>query len=361
MPGTARAQDREERHENDQADGGAGGGAVSRGAAERRRRGAVRGRLGDLRAWQRCRAGRGASCGGRRPADLSGAQRAVDGACGDCLCEGERPAADDGGDVVHRPRRDEHGDGRCDGASEPAAGPVPARRRVCLPRARSGVAAAGGLSGRDGQRERLLPPRQPLFRPHFAARTRSDGAAARGAHPDGSGRVRAGDARLLPGHPGGSLRLPGGVLRDEGLAPAPHPSRSGRSGGGGGDRSQGEGAGDRGRWRRALFRRHQGAQGIRGTAQRADRRDAGRQVGAALGSRDEFRPRGRDRVGLGQRAGREGGRGDWRGYAVPGFHHRLVVAVQEGGPADRGSERAALRRDEAWRHAARGRRPGRAG
>ena len=60
---------------------------------DRRREAAdLRRHVGDLRAWQCGRHGRGAVAGARRAADLSRPERAVDGACGHRLCQGDAAA-----------------------------------------------------------------------------------------------------------------------------------------------------------------------------------------------------------------------------------------------------------------------------
>ena len=55
------------------------------------------------------------------------------------------------------------------------------------------------LRRRNGERQRLLPSGVALFRPHHAPRADRAGAQSGDDRPDRSGRMRAGDARLLPG------------------------------------------------------------------------------------------------------------------------------------------------------------------
>ena len=106
-------------------------------------------------------------------------------------------------------------------------------------------------------------PVSPLLRPHHAARTASDRAAARHAGDDRPGRVRAGDARLLPGRAGRGLRLARGVLPPGDLADAPAAARPRGTRRRGADHRGGESAGDRRRRRRPLFPRDRSAEGLR--------------------------------------------------------------------------------------------------
>ncbi len=86
-------------------------------------------------------------------------------------------------------------------------------RRLRQPQARSGAAAGRGVRRRHGQRQRLLPSGVALFRPDHAARADRAGAEPGDGRADRSGRMRTGDARLLPGRSDGGLRLPRDVLR----------------------------------------------------------------------------------------------------------------------------------------------------
>ena len=194
-----------------------------------RKAAAVRRRVRDLRPRQRGRPGRGAVRRARRAADLPRPQRAGDGACRDRLRQGFAPPAHDGLHHLDRPGRDQHGHRRRGRACQPAAGAADARRRVRQPPARSGAAAGRGLRRRHGERQRLLPPGVALFRPHRAARADRAGAESRDGGADRSGRMRPGDARLLPGRADRGLRLSGELLRRARASPAPHRARCARA------------------------------------------------------------------------------------------------------------------------------------
>ena len=218
----APADIREEADAHDPAHGSAGGGALSGGAADGdRRRGsaAVRRLLGDLRPWQRGRPGRGALPGARDPADLPRPQRAGHGAGGGGVRQGQEPPADDGLHHLDRPGCHEHADRRGRGARQPAAGPVPAGRRVRQPPARPGAAAGRGLQRRHHGRHRLLPAGLALVGPDHPAGAAPDLAAARDPGPHRPGRVRPGHAGDVPGRPGRGVRLPRRASSSRGFAP----------------------------------------------------------------------------------------------------------------------------------------------
>ena len=340
--GTRPARGQRRRHEHDQADGGAGDGALHRGADDRGGRTLHRGRLGDLRAWQRRGAGRGAARRARRSAHLARPQRADHGAHRHRLCQAARPEAGDGGDLLHRTRRHEHGHRRRARSRQPAAGAPDPGRCLRQSRPRPGAPAGRGFHRRHGQRQRLLPPGEPLFRPDHAARAASHRAPTRIPPDDRPGRLRAGDARLLPGRAGGGLRLARELLRPEGLAPAPPSARSGGARGGGRDDRRGAGAGDRRRRRGALFPRDRRAPRLRRGAWGPRGRDAGGQIRAALGPSAEPRPGGRHRQHLGQCRLRGGRRDPRRGHPVPGLHHRLLGALPQPAPQARQPQRQCL-------------------
>ncbi len=286
--------------------------------------------------------------GGRGAAHVSRPQRAGDGACGDRLRQGQPPAT---GVCLHhldRARRAEHGHRRGGRAREPAAGAVPARRRLRRARPRSGAAAGGGLCRRDGLGKRLFPARLALFRPRAAAGAADRLRAAGDRDHARSGDVRTGDARLLPGRADRSLRLPGELLRAPRLAhspSAPRPPRARRTG-----RAAVRGALAAGHRRRRgdLFRRGERAGGAGGTSRHPRRRDPGR------AGRDGGRPPagvGRDRRDRDQRRERRCGRGRPRHrgrHATDGLHHRLARPVRGRGAA-RSGERRRLRRGQAKR------------
>ena len=92
--------------------------------------------------------------------------------------------------------------------------------------------------------DRIMRPGAIAYRP-----------APRLPHHDRSGRLRAGDARLLPGRAGRGVRLAGRILRAEGLAAAPARTGCARTGRRGQGHQGGEEPGHRRRRRRALFRR----------------------------------------------------------------------------------------------------------
>ena len=124
----------------------------------------------------------------RRAADVSRAQRAGDGACGDRVCEGEHAPPDDGVHDVDRAGRDEPRHRRGARARQPAAGAAAAGRHLRHARTRSGAAAGRGLPGRHRVGERLLSAGLALFRPHRASGATADRAAARDPRADRSRR-----------------------------------------------------------------------------------------------------------------------------------------------------------------------------
>ncbi len=246
------------RHENNPTDRRAGNGPLPRRPESRDRRtkaAAVRGRVRHLRPRQRGWPRRGALRRPRCVADLPGAQRTGDGACRDRLRQSVAAQAHDGLHVLDRPRRHQHGHGGGARACQPAAGAPDPRGRLRQSKARSGAAAGRGFRRRYSQRQRLLQARVALFRPHRSARTDRAGAEQGDSGSDGSGRVRAGDARLLPGCADRGLRLSPVLLRGAGASPATHRARPARSRRRRRAFAQREEAPDRLRRRRALFRR----------------------------------------------------------------------------------------------------------
>ena len=112
---------------------GPGRGAVADATVHRNRRRSrslVRRGVRHLRAWQRDLLFRGAGGGAGPSADLARTERAVDGACRHRLRQSQAPPADHDRDVVDRPRRAQHGDGRGNGACEPPAGASYLRRHA---------------------------------------------------------------------------------------------------------------------------------------------------------------------------------------------------------------------------------------
>ena len=180
---------------DDQADGGAGAGALSRRPEERRRRAASSPAAGRSSATATS-PGSARRCSGARDSvpDLARPQRADHGACRHRLCQAARPPAGDGGDLLHRAGRHQHGDGRGAGACQPPAGALLPGDVFANRGPDPGAAAGRGFRRRHGLGQRLLPPGQPLFRPHHAARAAADRPAARVADDDRSGRLRPGDA-----------------------------------------------------------------------------------------------------------------------------------------------------------------------
>ena len=168
---------------------------------------------------------RGALPGARDPADLSRPQRAGHGAGGGGVRQGQEPPADDGLHHLDRPGLHEHADRRRRRARQPAAGAVPARRRVRQSRPRPGAAADRGLQRRHHGRHRMLPAGVALVGPDHPARAAADLPAARHAGADRSGRVRPGHAGHVPGRAGRGVRLSRELLR----APACAPPSAGRA------------------------------------------------------------------------------------------------------------------------------------
>ncbi len=147
-------------------------------------------------------------------------------------------------------------------ARQPLAGAAAAGRRLRQPPARPGVAAGRGFRRRRGERQRLLPPGLPLFRPHRAPRADRARPDARDGGVDGPGRMRPGDARLLSGRAGRGLRLSRVVLRQARASPAAPGTGRARTRRGGRGSARGEEAARRLRRRRALFPGGTGADGV---------------------------------------------------------------------------------------------------
>ena len=188
MP-AAVAKSRHEAHD------GAGAGSLSRRPPRRdaaRRAAAVRRRVGDLRPRQRGGDRRSAVSPSQRAAHVSRAQRAGDGARRNRVCQSEIPPAHDGLHDVDRSRRHQSRDRRGARARQSPAGAVASRRHLHLARAGSRPAAGRGLRGRHDQRQRLLPARVALLRPHRSSGAASDCAAASGAGAHRSRAVRSG-------------------------------------------------------------------------------------------------------------------------------------------------------------------------
>ncbi len=185
-----------------------------------------------------------------RPALHPGAQRAGRRARRRRLRQDEEPAADLGRDLLDRPRSPEHGDRCRAGDDQPAPGAAAALRHLRHPLPGPGPPAAGGppLAGRLRQRRvqaglALLGPDQPPRAAHPVPAVRDAGAHR-------PGRDRCGHRLPAAGRAGRSLRLPGGLLPQAGVARRP----SGPRAGGAGPRGRGdqglEAAADRRRRRR---------------------------------------------------------------------------------------------------------------
>ncbi len=158
---------------------------------------------------------------------------------------------------------------------QPAAGPLPRRRRLRQPPSRPGAAAGRAFQQPDHDGERRLPRRDPLLGPHHPSRADHLVAAAGGGDHARPRRLRAGLPRPLPGHAGARLRLPRSVLR---AAHPPHPPCRGptaaRSSRAADASEEGEEAAHHRRRRRALLAGRGGAHRVRasGTACRSPRR-----------------------------------------------------------------------------------------
>ena len=244
----------------------------------------VRGRVRDFRPRQRGGHRRSALRRARRPPHLPRPQRTGDGPCRDRLRQSLAPQAHDGLYILDRPRRDQHGHSGGDGACQPPAGSADTGRRLRQPQARSGSAAGRGLRRRNDERQRLLPSRVAVFRPHRAPRADRAGAEPGDRAADRSGGVRAGDPRLLPGRADGGLRLSGKLLRRARAPPAARRARPARGGRSRGAFENGQEAVRDLRRRGPLFRRGARTDRLLRPTGRSGRRDAGRQV------RDSGRP-----------------------------------------------------------------------
>ncbi len=281
-------------------------------------------------------------------ADLARAERAIDGARGDRVRQGQATPADHGRDVLDRARRAEHGDGGGDGACEPPAGAADLRRHFHQPAARSGDAAGRAFRRSDRHRERRVQGGDALLGPDHPSGADPLLAAAGGRHDARSRRLRPGLPRAAPGHSGTGVRLPAGVLRAAGVdhsASAPGPPQARRSRGAAEDREEADP--DR-RRRRALFAGREGCGGVRRQARHSDRRNHRRQGrGHALSSRARRADRHR-RLHIGQCARGRSRRHSRRRHAAAGFHHRLMDGVQPGREVHL-DQRRALRRGKASR------------
>ena len=102
--------------------------------------------------------------------DLPRPERAGDGAGGDRLRQGDAAAAVHGGDLVGRPRRDEHGHGGRGRARQPAAAAAAVRRHVPFAHPRPGAAAGRAL--RRSPRSRSTTPSGRSRATGIASRTR---------------------------------------------------------------------------------------------------------------------------------------------------------------------------------------------
>ncbi len=128
------------------------------------------------------------------------------------------------------PGRDEHGHRGRAGHHQPAAGAAAARRRVRHPGRGGAAAGARAAGGARDQRQRRLPARQQVLRPHRAPRAVAAGPARRDAHPDRPGRDRRGHPRAAAGRAGRGLRLARGTVRRAHLARAAGRAGRGRAG-----------------------------------------------------------------------------------------------------------------------------------
>src|SRR5581483_6391723 len=210
-------------HGHDQTHGGAGAPALPRGAARRARWTAaavLRRLLRDLRSRQRRRHRPGAAAASRPAPVPPGAQRAGDGAHRRRVRAHAESPRHAGLHELDRPRRHEHGHRRRARDDQPPPRPPPAGRRLRRPGARPGAAAARGAVGGRRLRQRRIPPRLPLLRPHHAPRAGDPRHARRAARPHEPGRHRRSHARVPAGRPDRGVRLPGGVPRRADLARA---------------------------------------------------------------------------------------------------------------------------------------------
>ena len=165
----------------------------------------------------------------RPDAVRAGPQRAVAGAPGDRLREGDERrratlavTASIGPGALNTDHRGRAGDG------EPAARAAAARRHLRHPPAGPGAAAAAAPGRGRRHRQRRVPAGLAVLRPHQPARAAAHRAAARDAGADRPGRHRRRGAVAAPGRPDPRVRLPGRVLRRARLGdpPARSPTRT---------------------------------------------------------------------------------------------------------------------------------------
>ncbi len=195
-----------------------------------RRRGAalLRRHVRHLRARQRHRHRPGARGAPRPPPLLPPAERAGDGPHRRRLRQDEEPAADLRLHLQRRARRHQHGDRRRARHRQPPARAAPARRHLRQPRPAPGAPAGRVPDGRRRLRQRRLPPRLEVLRPH-----RPPGPAARlpargDARAHRPRRDRRRHPRAARGHPDRGVRLPRGVLRRARLEDPPPGAARGR-------------------------------------------------------------------------------------------------------------------------------------
>ena len=310
--------------------------AAQRTRDRRRRRAALRRRVGDLRARQRRRHGRGAACTRARRCRPSARTTSRRWRMRRSPSPRRRAGADDGLHHLDRARRHQHGDGRRGRACQPPAGAAAARRHLRQPAARSGAAAGRGFRRRHGLGERLLPAGVALFRPHHAARSRSCPRCQRAmAGADRSGGMR-------PGHAWRCARTC--RPRPTTIPEASSKSGSGRRAGSGPTRrararpwrssSAREEAVHRGGRRRALFRGREGARGLRGARGIPVAETQAGKSSLAVDHPQAHRARSASPARGAANALARGGRRRARDRHAPaGFHHRLPGAVQEPGAA----------------------------
>ncbi len=222
-------------------------------------------------------------------------------------------------------------------------------RYVRQPLPRSGPAAGGALRCTIHHGERCVQGGDPLLGPHRAARADSAVAAAGGRHHAGSRRLRAGLPRAGAGRAGRGFRLSGCILRADAAPHSPPAPRQGRGAGGRRRACAGPAAAHHRRGRGAVFAGCGGAGCVCATAQHACGGDHRRSQCAGARASDERGAAWRDRVELGECAGRRSRRGGGDRHAPAGLHHRLVDRVRQPRHAPDRNQCGPLRRQQASR------------
>ena len=161
-----------------------------------------------FRPWERGGTGPGALRVRAGPDLPSALQRAVHGAHGVGLRQGEPPHGHDRVHGIHRSGIDQHAVRRGHGHDQPPARAPASVRLLRHPVPGPRAAAVGAPGVRRGERQRLLPAGQPVLRPDQPARATAYGPAGSHARAHRSGRNGRRDDLAAAGRAGPCLRFP---------------------------------------------------------------------------------------------------------------------------------------------------------